>query len=132
MIVNSSIRPSNSEMRCVETKTVRCARRAFLIGADDRLDELAADDRIESGRRLVEHEQIRLRTDRGDERQLGALAFRQVTGLFASGQPKAIEQRPFGLAIPLRSERGRVFQRVAHGHPRIEADLVGHVREPRS
>ena len=83
MIVNSSMSPSNSEIRCVETNTVRRAGIAVLVGADHRLDELAPDDRIEAGRGLVEHEQLRLGADRGDQRQLRALPLRQMAGLLA-------------------------------------------------
>ena len=46
------------------------ARIAFLVGADDGLDEFAAHDRIEASGRLVEHEQLGLGADRGDQREL--------------------------------------------------------------
>ena len=61
---------------------------AVLIGADDRLDELAADDRIEAGRRLVEHEQLGLGADRGDERELGPLPLREVAASSAAGSSR--------------------------------------------
>ena len=80
MMVNSSIKPSNSEIRCVETNTVRSAGIAGLIRADDGLDEFAADDGVEAGGRLVEHEQFRFGTNRADERELRALAFGEVAG----------------------------------------------------
>ena len=59
------------------------ARVAVLVGADDRLDELAADDRIEAGGRLVEHQQLGLGTDGGDQRELRPLPFREVARLLA-------------------------------------------------
>ena len=64
---------------------------AVLVGADHRLDELAADDRIEAGGRFVEHEQLGLGADRGDERELGALALRQVARLLPRIEPELID-----------------------------------------
>ena len=55
----------------------------FLIRPNHGLNELAADDRIEPGCRLVEHEQFGLGTNRGDERQLRALPFRQMVRLLS-------------------------------------------------
>ena len=49
----------------------------------------------------------------------------------ADVEPELIEQRALGVAVPARAERREVVERVAHGHPRIERDVVGHVGEPR-
>ena len=46
-------------------------------------------------------------------------------------EAELVEQRPLGVAVPARAERREVVERVAHGHPRIERDVVGHVGEPR-
>jgi hypothetical protein len=42
-----------------------------------------------------------------------------------------LQQIIFDVAVPMFAERGEVFQRVAHGHPRIKRDHVRHIREPR-
>ncbi len=103
MIVNSSISPSNSADQVRGDEHRAAAGIAFLIGADDRLDELAPDDRIEAGRRLVEHEQVRLGADRGDERELRALPLRQVARLLRGSSRNCVEQGLLGLAF----QRGR-------------------------
>ena len=53
----------------------------FLVGADDGLDEFAADDGIEARGGFVEYEQFRLGANRADEGELGFLAFRERAGL---------------------------------------------------
>ncbi len=107
------------------------ARIAFLVGADDGLDELAAHDRIEAGGRLVEHEQLGLGADRGDQRELRSLALRQVRRVLARIEPEPLEQGALGRAVPARAEGREVVERLAHGHPRIERDVVGHVGDAR-
>ena len=81
--------------------------------------------------RFVQHEQFRLGTNRADERQLRPLAFREMAGLLFRVELKAFQQVGFDVAVPMFAERGEVFQRVAHGHPRIKRDHVRHVGEPR-
>ena len=49
--------------------------------------------------------------------------------LLAAIEPELIEQAPLGLAVPALAERGEVVERLAHRHPRIERDVVGHVGE---
>ena len=126
MMVNSSISPSNSAMRCVETRIVT-AGIVLLIGADDGLDELAADDGIQARGGLIEHQQVRLRTDGRDQRELGALAFGEGVGPFGRIQPEMVEQFLLRLPIPALPERGQIIECFADGHPRIKGDLVGHV-----
>ena len=65
------------------------------------------------------------------ERQLRFLSFREVAGLLVGIELKAFQQIGFDVAIPMFAERGEIFQRVAHGHPRIKRDHVRHVGEPR-
>ena len=67
-------------------------RVSILIGADHRFDEFAPDDGIEAGRRFVEDQQFGLGADGRDERQLRALAFRQVARLLADVEPELIER----------------------------------------
>src|SRR3954469_23610157 len=86
---------------------------AILVCADHGSDELAADDRIESRRRLVEDEQFGLGADGDDERELRALAFRELTRLLARIESELLEQRALRLAVPLRTKRGEVAKGVA-------------------
>src|SRR3954465_3572351 len=92
---------------------------AILVRADHGPDELAADDRIESRWRLVEDEQFGLGADGDHERELRALAFREVTRLLARIEAELLEERALRLAVPLRTKGGEVPQRVADRHPRI-------------
>ena len=103
------------------------SRRAVLIRADDGLDELAADDGIQSGGGLVEHEQVRLGADGGDERELRALPFRQRARLLRLVELELPQQRPLGLPVPVFPEGGDVGERLAHRHPRVERHATGHV-----
>ena len=102
-----------------------------LVGADHRLNEIAPHDRIQPGRRLVEDEQVGLGAHGGDERELRPLSFRQGTRLLAAVELKLCQQRRFGLAVPPLAEGRDVGERLAHGHPRIERDVVGHVGDTR-
>src|SRR5204863_2090289 len=43
------------------------ARIAFLVSANDRFNELAADYRIQTGSRLIQQQQLGLRANRSDE-----------------------------------------------------------------
>src|SRR5207249_7475744 len=82
----------------------------FLVRADHRLDELAANDGVQARRRFIEHQQIRLRADRRDQRHLGSLALRQTSRALRRIEPKMPEQLLFRLPIPIRtkSEERRV------------------------
>ena len=102
-------------------------RIARLVGADDRLDEFAADDGVQPGSRLVQHEQFRLRRNGADQGQLRFLAFGQVGGFFGRVQIEAMQQAGFDLAVPAGPERRQVIERLAHGHPGIESHGIGHV-----
>src|SRR5439155_17507761 len=79
-------------------------RGAFLVGANHGLNELAPDNGIEARSRFVERQKFRLRTDRGNERQLSFLAFRQVTGLLPRIEAELIQQPALGGAVPWPSE----------------------------
>ena len=104
---------------------------AVLEGADHRLNEFAAHDRIQPGRRLVEDEQVRLGAHSRDERELRPLTFRQGARLLAAVELKLRHQRRFGVAVPPRAKGRNVGKRLAHGHPRIERHLIGHVGDTR-
>src|SRR5207244_5740198 len=92
---------------------------AILVRADHGPDELAADDRIESRRRLVEDEQFGLGADCDDERELRALAFREVTRLLARIEAELLEERVLRLAVPLRTKRREVPKGVGIGTARV-------------
>ncbi len=44
---------------------------------------------------------------------------------------EALEQIGFDVAVPMFAERREIFQRLAHGHPRIKRDHVRHIGEAR-
>ena len=44
---------------------------------------------------------------------------------------KPFQQVGFDVAVPVFAKRGEIFQRLAHGHPRIKRDRVRHVGEAR-
>src|SRR4051812_29438667 len=104
---------------------------AILVRADHGPDELAADDRIESRGRLVEDEQFGLGADCDDERELRALAFREVTRLLPRIEAELLEERALRLAVPRRPKRREVPKGVADRHPRIERDVVWDVGNAR-
>src|SRR5688572_8186568 len=106
-------------------------RIAVLIGANDGSDEFAPDDRIESRGRLVEDQQIGLRTNGADQRELRALTLRQVLSLLCQVESELPDQRRLEVAIPPRAVGGEVGQGIVDGHPRIERHLIGDVREQR-
>ena len=103
--------------------------RAFLVRANDRLDEFAPHDRIETGRGLVKDEQFRFRANRGDERQLCPLAFREVARLLTNVEAELAQEVPFGVAIPVFAEGRTVLERRADSHPWIEGHVIRDVRE---
>jgi hypothetical protein len=103
----------------------------LLIRADDGLDEFAPDDRIESGRGLVEHEQLWFGADRRDQGHLRALSFGELTRLLRHIEPKLSDQFAFGVPIPVGAKRGEVIERLAYGHPGVKRDVIRHVCEPR-
>src|SRR5439155_20310338 len=92
---------------------------AILVRPDHGPDELAADDRIESRGRLVEDEQFGLGAACDDERELRALAFREVARLLARIEAELLEERALRLAVPRRTKRREVPKGVADRHPRI-------------
>ena len=106
------------------------ARVAILIRADDGLDELPPDDWIESRCRLVEHEQVGLRTDGSDERQLRLLAFREVAGLLSHIQTELRQKRALGVPVPAAAERGEVVEGLPDRHPWIERHVVRDIGDP--
>src|SRR4051794_6272261 len=57
---------------------------SFLISADHGLDKFTSDNGIEAGGRLIQEQQLRFRTDRGDQRNLGPLAFGESAGALGS------------------------------------------------
>jgi hypothetical protein len=105
------------------------ARIALLVGADHGLDELAAHDRVEAGGRLVEHEQLGFGGDGADEGDLGALAFGEGGGLLRGIEAEALQQGGLEVGVPVRPEGGKVVERLADRHPRVERDGVRHVGE---
>src|SRR5438876_7065129 len=98
---------------------------SVLIGADHRLDELTANDGIESRCWFVEHQELGLRTDGTNERQLRALPFREMARFLPKVEPELLQQRGFGLFVPVPSKRCEVAERFLRGHPWIERDKVG-------
>ena len=104
---------------------------SVLIGADHRLDELTANDGIESRCWFVEHQELGLWTDGTNERQLRALPFREVARFLLRVESKLLQQRGFGLYVPVPSKRREVAERVLHGHPRIERDNIREVGDAR-
>src|SRR5438046_4448164 len=94
-------------------------RSAFLIGSDDGLDELPADDWVESRSWFIQHEQIGFGTNCADQRELRSLAFRERVHLLGWIELKTFEQFIFCLPVPLRAEGGKIFERLAHSHPWI-------------
>ena len=80
------------------------ARISFLVGADHRLNELTADDGIQTRRRLVQHQQVRLRADRRDQRHLRSLTFRESIGPLGRIKLETLEQLLLGLPVPALPE----------------------------
>ena len=54
-----------------------------------------------------------------------------MAGLLLRVEVEAADQIGLDVAVPVFAERGEVFQRTAHGHPRIKRDLVRHISQPR-
>src|SRR5712664_1163200 len=106
------------------------ARIALLVGADHRLDELTADDGVQARRRFVEHQQVRLRADRRDQRDLSSLAFREIIGALGRIKPETLEQLLLRLPVPALPKRRQVVERLANAHPGIKHHLVRHVSQP--
>jgi hypothetical protein len=46
-------------------------------------------------------------------------------------ESKLLDQGSFGSRVPLAAKRGEIGQRVLHGHPWIERDRIGDVRNAR-
>ena len=78
--------------------------------ADDRAEDVAADDRVEAARRLVEHEQFRP-VGQG-EHQAGArpLALREVLHLGRRIEGERVAQFLGEGRVPVRVERARVAE----------------------
>ena len=98
-----------------------------LVSADDRLDELPADQGVQARGGFIEHQQLGLGGDGSDEGQLRALAFAQPAGGRGGIELEALQQAFLEVRVPARSEARQVIERLAHAHPRIERDEVGHI-----
>ena len=85
--------------------------------------------RIEAGDRLVQQQQIRVRRNGTDDRQLLALALRQLADLLRGIHLPAAEQPIDEIAFPAGIERGVKIQVLAHLHPREQVKALRHVTD---
>jgi hypothetical protein len=100
-----------------------------VIRADDGLNKLAAHDGVQPRGRFVQHQQLRFRTDRANQRQLRFLSPGEMTRLLAAVEVEPVQQVRLHLAVPVRPKRGDETQRLFHRHPRVEGNTVWHIRE---
>ena len=92
-------------------------------------------DRIQAGERLVEHQQVRLVHQGGDQLDPLLVAVRQRVQAVRRplGQAEALQPGTHAAVHVLRpapAELAEVDQLVPHPHPRIQAPLLRHVPEP--
>ena len=87
-------------------------------------------ERVEPRGRLVEHEQLGVGGERGDERHLLAVALRVRAALLGRVELEALEQLRPPLRVEPAAERAEQVDRLAAGERRPQVHVTGHVGEP--
>src|SRR4029077_7391166 len=98
-------------------------------GANDRTEDVAADHRVEAGRRFIQHEQLRPMSQSREQARSGTLAAGEF---FDAGLRVEIECGPevFGVAfIPGWEALCRVAQEFADTHPIGKVAVCGQIAE---
>jgi len=100
--------------------------------ADDRAQNVAPHERIETGRGLVEHEQLRAVRKREQQSEASALALRQALDDLACVELERLPQE-LGIAfIPARIESPREPEQLIDAHPfgqLVHLGQIAHARQ---
>ena len=109
-------------------------RRATGSLSAENLGQGAHGKRVETGERLVEHEQLRLVHQRSRQLRPLLVAVRELLDLRPGtvGEPQALEppsRSGLGRARPETMQPAEVLELLPDRHPRVETALFGHVAE---
>ena len=104
---------------------------AALDDLDQRFEKIAADDRVQPQRRVVEDQQFGIGGHGQGQRDLGPLAVGEPPNLGPPRKLEMIEDLFQQVAVPVAIERAGEAHRLAHGHPRIQGVAFGQVGDPR-
>src|SRR5258705_9021460 len=102
---------------------------AFGHVCDERTEDVAPDDGVESVRRLVQHEQIAALRQREQNHQLRFLTLGQTTEEMLAVELETLDQILRPRAIPPRIEGRLEIDQLANRERRVEMRLLGHVTD---
>ena len=94
--------------------------------AQDRLD-LVLDERIEAVRRLVEHDQLRLRHERDCQADLLAVAARERPDAPARIEPQPLDQLPAVAGVDVATQRGHEIEAGVDAQRVVELEVAREV-----
>ena len=104
---------------------------AALDDLDQRFEKIAADDRVQPQRRVVEDQQFRIGGHGQGQRDLGPLAVGKPPNLGPPRKLEMVEDLFQQAAVPVGIERAGEAHRLADGHPSIQGMAFGQVGDPR-
>ena len=103
---------------------------AFGLDLADAVLEDGFHQRVETGGRLVEDQQLGVRRERGDEADLLPVALRVRAGLLRRVELEALEQLVAPARVEVAAQPAEQVDHLAAAELRPQADLAGDVREP--
>ena len=98
-------------------------------GADDGIEDVAADHRVEAGGGLVQNQQLWTMGHGGDQAGLGTHALRELLDLLGRIQRERLEQLARIRRIPCRMEGLRVAHQLVDAHPLRQLAFLGEVAD---
>ncbi len=96
------------------------------------MQQAPARDGIEPQRRVVQHEQFRLRRQRHREAQARPLPAREMPGLHLRGQAKVGDHRLENILVPLGKVAGLKLAAFLHRHPAVDVMALGQIADARA
>ena len=96
---------------------------------DHGVEQLAALDRVQPHRRVVEHEDLRARTDRRDEGELGALTAGEADHALLLGQAAVGDHLASALDVEVRAGVALEVEDAHRGHAHVHAMTLGEVAD---
>ena len=99
---------------------------------DQRFEEVAADDRVEAERRVVEDQQLGIGRDGQRERHLRLLAAGKAAEFLATRELEVVEDLIHEHVVPARVKCPREADRVVDRHPAVQRMPFGEVGDARA
>jgi hypothetical protein len=93
------------------------------------LDEIVANQRVESAERLVENDEARMKCESTGERRFHSLAAREVLEAPFEREIEAFDELLLEGAVPLGIKRAAIGEEAADGHPVGQFLIFGDVAD---